>query len=181
MLTVGLLLALTACGGGDPSAAADTNTPSSSPVSGEEEVEILQFQRVLTHCFTDPAEPAVVRIRSLTELSAYMESHGEQYDFSRKRESFGDGTLGLMDLYDDLEAQPEFFADRELLLIPITEGSSSTAYQPEALRRSGTGWTLTLRRLPAEMGVDSMGYWHLALTIPDVIPPEAEISLVIAQ
>ena len=85
------------------------------------------------------------------------------------------------DLYDDLEAQPEFFAGRELLLIPITEGSSSTAYQPEALRSSGTDWTLTLRRLPAEMGVDSMGYWHLALTIPDVIPPEAEISLVIAQ
>ena len=178
MLTVGLLLALTACGGGDPRVPAEAPAP--SPAPGEAAVEILQFQRIPTHCFTDPAESGVVRIRSLEALSAYMDAHGEQYDFSRKRESFGDGTLGLLDLYDDLEAQPEFFTDRELLLIPITEGSSSTAYRPETLLGTGPDWTLTLRRLPAEQGVDSMGYWHLALTIPDAIPPEAEISLVIA-
>lgn len=132
-----------------------------SPIPPPEPVRYaFDAQYIRTNgCHEDAEYPKTVVIRTRAELDSYYEENRERYDLSRKDVVYSDTTIGFLDAcdrYDDA-----YFADHDLLLILLEEGSGSIRHQVTDIRCNGAEWVVSIRRITPEVGTDDMAEWHI--------------------
>jgi len=116
----------------------------------------------------DLQDPRVTMIRSRQELESYYEANKTLYDLERREEVYSDTSIGFLDAcdrYDDA-----YFAQNELVLILLEEGSGSVRHQVTAVTKEET-WQITVKRLVPEIGTCDMAQWHIFVELPGVTDP----------
>lgn len=120
--------------------------------------------------------PLVVSVGSKAELEAYYEANRETYDLERKEQVYADTTIGFLDAcdrYDDA-----FFADHNLLLILLEEGSGSIRHSVETVLRSLEGMLrVKITRQVPEVCTDDMAQWHLILEVGKKMPGAEDVQV----
>ena len=116
-------------------------------------------QCIRTDGYHDGAEyPVVTLIGSADELKRYYEEYGTLYDFAHREKIYADSTGGFADAiagYDDA-----WFADHQLLLVLLEEGSGSVRHEVKAVT-AGVEPSVDITVLTPEIGTCDMAQWHI--------------------
>ena len=103
-------------------------------------------------------------IRSKEALSRYYEENRENYDLERRETVYADTSIGFLDACDKYD--DAYFADKDLIILVLEEGSGSIRHEIQGIRPWYEGsWLLTGRRIVPEIGTDDMAQWHLLIEI----------------
>lgn len=114
----------------------------------------------------DAAYPVITVIRSRAELEAYCKENRGLYDLES-------GFLAACGRYDDA-----YFAEKDLLLVLLEEGSGSVRHELSGIRPHEDGWYLTGRRIVPEVGTCDMAQWHILAELEkDLIHPTDTVTL----
>ena len=106
--------------------------------------------------------PRVTVIRSRQELESYYEANKTLYNLERREEVYSDTSIGFLDAcdrYDDA-----YFAEQDLILILLEEGSGSVRHQVTDVHRN-QNWQITVKRQVPELGTCDMAQWHIFVEI----------------
>lgn len=157
---------------GDQESASDTNqsdggieSESQKPAGGDPQSWLYQTQYIRTNGGDeDIAYPSYVIIRSRAELEQYYDDNKSVYDLEHHEQVYSDTTIGFLDAieqYDDA-----FFADRDLIILVLEEGSGSIRHEVNGIRPYyDNSWQLTVRRITPEAGTCDMAQWHLLIEV----------------
>lgn len=116
-------------------------------------------------------------IRSREELNRYYEEHKDIYDLERRETVYADSSIGFLDAcdrYDDA-----FFAQRDLIILVLEEGSGSIRHEIQGVRPYyDNSWQLVGRRIVPEVCTDDMAQWHILIETDKNLIGENEIIVV---
>ena len=151
-------------GAGVHAGGADIITGGAVPGSDAQEMVDFQAQYIRTDGYRENAEyPAVTVIHSRQELESYYEANKDLYDLERRKEVYSDTSIGFLDACDQYD--DAYFAQSELVLILLEEGSGSVRHQVSSVWRQD-GLRITVERQVPEVGTCDMAQWHIFLEIP---------------
>ena len=150
-----LLFTLTACL--NPSTSTPpASDPESNPPPSFNPADHLLFgvQYLRTGFREDLHNPSVTVIRTRRELDIYLDT------FPCPDASW-DNDPTLMQICE--RYNEEYFADRDLIVVLVEEGSGSIRHKVNAVyRNSATGeWAIDIERLIPEIGTADMAGWHI--------------------
>ena len=169
---------------GDQESALDTGkvdggeeSESQKPAGGDPQSWLYQTQYIRTDGGNESSKyPTYVIIHSRDELEQYYDSNKEVYDLEHHEQVYSDTTIGFLDAieqYDDA-----FFADRDLIILVLEEGSGSIRHEVNGIRPYyDNTLQLTVRRITPEVCTDDMAQWHLFLEVQmgDMIKPADKV------
>ena len=101
-------------------------------------------------------------IRSKEELNRYYEEHKDIYDLERRETVYADSSIGFLDACDQYD--DAFFAQRDLIILVLEEGSGSVRHEIQGVRPYyDNSWQLIGRRIVPEVCTDDMAQWHILI------------------
>lgn len=170
---------------GDQESALDTGkvdggeeSESQKPAGGDPQSWLYQTQYIRTDGGNESSQyPSYVIIHSRDELEQYYDNYKEIYDLEHHEQVYSDTTIGFLDAieqYDDA-----FFADRDLIILVLEEGSGSIRHEVNGIRPYyDNTWQLTVRRITPEVCTDDMALWHLLIEVQKNLIAEDETIVV---
>lgn len=132
---------------------------------GDPQSWVYQKQYIRTDGGEEITEyPLYEIIRSREELNRYYEEHKDIYDLERREAVYADSSIGFLDACDRYDEA--FFAQRDLIILVLAEGSGSVRHEIQSIRPYyDNSWLLTGRRIVPEIGTDDIAQWHLLIEI----------------
>lgn len=151
---------------------------SDTAMGGDPQSWLYQIQYIRTDGGNESSQyPSYVIIHSRDELEQYYDNYKEIYDLEHHEQVYSDTTIGFLDAieqYDDA-----FFADRDLIILVLEEGSGSIRHEVNGIRPYyDNTWQLTVRRITPEVCTDDMAQWHLLIEIQKNLIAEDETIVV---
>ena len=151
---------------------------SQKPAGGDPQSWLYQTQYIRTDGGDESSQyPSYVIIHSRAELEQYYEDNKMVYDLEHHEQVYSDTTIGFLDAkeqYDDA-----FFADRDLIILVLEEGSGSIRHEVNSIRPYyDNTWQLTVRRITPEVCTDDMAQWHLLIEVQKNLIAEDETIIV---
>ena len=101
----------------------------------------------------------VVLISSVKQMNDYIKTVKENYYFNEEY-SNNYSLIKVVEKYDR-----QFFTDRELLVIPVTESSGSIRHGFDKIETVGSLATVHIERTCPEVGTCDMAYWFIFIEI----------------
>ncbi len=146
--------------------------------AGDPQSWVYQKQYIRTNGGDENTEyPFYEIIRSREELNRYYEEHKDIYDLERRETVYADSSIGFLDAcdrYDDA-----FFAQRDLIILVLEEGSGSVRHEIQGVRPYyDNSWQLIGRRIVPEVCTDDMAQWHILIETDKNLIGENEIIVV---
>lgn len=146
--------------------------------AGDPQSWVYQKQYIRTDGGNEDTEyPFYEIIRSREELNRYYEEHKDIYNLERRETVYADSSIGFLDAcdrYDDA-----FFAQRDLIILVLEEGSGSVRHEIQGVRPYyDNSWQLIGRRIVPEVCTDDMAQWHILIEIDKNLIGENEIIVV---
>lgn len=161
---------------GDQESMQEISDGSDTAMGGDPQSWLYQTQYIRTDGGEEGVVyPSYIIIRSRAELEQYYEDNKSVYDLEHHELIFSDTTIGFLDAieqYDDA-----FFADRDLIILVLEEGSGSIRHEVNGIRPYfDNSWQLTVRRITPEAGTCDMAQWHLLIEVQkDLIAADESI------
>lgn len=153
------------------------NAPGSA-VGGDPQSWVYQKQYIRTNGGKENVEyPFCVIIRSKEELNRYYEEYKDIYDLERRETVYADSSIGFLDACDQYD--DAFFAQRDLIILVLEEGSGSVRHEIQGIRPYyDNSWQLIGRRIVPEVCTDDMAQWHILIEIDKNLIGENETIVV---
>lgn len=178
-----LLFALCACGAGSKSTDVSMFFRTADTSAADPQLNYpLETQYIRTNGGWDGEEyPMIAVLRSRGELDAYYEKNKNLYDLERKDAAFADTTIGFLDACDQYDET--FFAEYDLILVLVGEGSGSIGHEIQSIRPAGeSDWLLSGIRIVPEVCTDDTAEWHFLVAIgKGTIEPDDTVTLELAD
>ena len=163
---------------GDQESMQEISDGSDTAMGGDPQSWLYQTQYIRTDGGNESSQyPSYVIIHSRDELEQYYDNYKEIYDLEHHGQVYSDTTIGFLDAieqYDDA-----FFADRDLIILVLEEGSGSIRHEVNGIRPYyDNTWQLTVRRITPEVCTDDMAQWHLLIEVQKNLIAEDETIVV---
>lgn len=163
---------------GDQESMQEISDGSDTAMGGDPQSWLYQTQYIRTDGGNESSQyPSYVIIHSRDELEQYYDNYKEIYDLEHHGQVYSDTTIGFLDAieqYDDA-----FFADRDLIILVLEEGSGSIRHEVNGIRPYyDNTWQLTVRRITPEVCTDDMALWHLLIEVQKNLIAEDETIVV---
>ena len=163
---------------GDQESMQEISDGSDTAMGGDPQSWLYQTQYVRTDGGDESSQyPSYVIIHSRAELEQYYEDNKMAYDLEHHEQVYSDTTIGFLDAieqYDDA-----FFADWDLIILVLEEGSGSIRHEVNGIRPYyDNTWQLTVRRITPEVCTDDMSQWHLLIEVQKNLIAEDETIIV---
>ena len=163
---------------GDQESMQEISDGSDTAMGGDPQSWLYQTQYIRTDGGNESSQyPSYVIIHSRDELKQYYDNNKQIYDLEHHEQVYSDTTIGFLDAieqYDDA-----FFADRDLIILVLEEGSGSIRHEVNGIRPYyDNTWQLTVRRITPEVCTDDMALWHLLIEVQKNLIAEDETIVV---
>lgn len=163
---------------GDQESMQEISDGSGTAMGGDPQSWLYQTQYIRTDGGDESNQyPSYIVIRSREELEQYYEDNKSVYDLEHHEQVYSDTTIGFLDAIEQYDEA--FFADRDLIILVLEEGSGSIRHEVNGIRPYyDDSWQLTVRRITPEVCTDDMAQWHLLIEVQKNLIAEDETIVV---